>query len=163
MKPVIVADAGPLIALAKLDQLGLLGQLFSEVHIPRAVLKESTRRGEFEETSRILTFAKTCAVANPDTENAMMQHLRNLLDEGEAQALALAKDLGCGVLMDEKRGRRVAFHHEIPVVGSLGVLLRAKQQGKIQELQGMVATLQDSGYRLSPRLVATVLTMAGEV
>jgi len=39
-KPVIVADAGPLIALAKCGQLALLSQAFGHIHLVRAVLRE---------------------------------------------------------------------------------------------------------------------------
>lgn len=78
------------------------------------------------------------------------------------QALVLAEALGCGVLMDEKRGRRVARYQGVPVVGVLSVLLRAKHEGHIHELTPMISRLQGSGYRLSDQLVDVVLELAGE-
>ena len=95
-------------------------------------------------------------------DSPLAKRLLSLLDDGEAQVLLLAKELGCGVLMDEKRGRQVARHQGVPVVGVLGVLLQARKQGHIRELSPMILSLQDSGYRLSDRLVTAVLNMAGE-
>ncbi len=56
MKPVVVADAGPLIALAKLQQLDLLLNLFSEVHLPNAVFVEVTRNQTRSDARSIRSF-----------------------------------------------------------------------------------------------------------
>lgn len=158
----IVADTGPLIALARLDRLELLTTLFSEVHLPQTVLSEATRKGEYADTELIHSFAMAHTQVEATIDNALSRHLLKILDEGEAQALVMAKELDCGVLMDEKRGRQVARHQGIPVVGVLGVLLQAKREGHIGELKSMVLRLQDSGYRLSEGLVEAVLKLAEE-
>lgn len=162
MRPVIVSDTGPLIALAKLGRLELLTALFSEIHIPQVVLTEATAKGEYTDAESIRAFTMAHAQVEATLENSLSRHLLSILDEGETQALILAKKLGCGVLIDEKRGRRVARKEGIPVVGVLGVLLQAKRDGHIESLKPLVLQLQGSGYRVSDSLVMAVLGLAGE-
>lgn len=159
---IIVADTGPLIALARLEQLALLTTLFAKIHIPRTVLTEATAKRDFADADPIRSFALRHARIGESIDNPLAKSLLILLDEGEAQALVMAKELGCGVLMDEKRGRQVARHHQVPVVGVLGVLLQAKCDGHIGPLRPMIECLQVSGYRLSDQLVYKVLALAGE-
>ena len=60
------------------------------------------------------------------------------LDPGEAEAIALAVEIGADrILMDEKRGRQIALHHSVKPVGVLGVLLRAKPENLILRKVGL--------------------------
>jgi predicted nucleic acid-binding protein len=122
MMPIIVADTGPLIALAKLQQLDLLAKLFEKIHLPQTVYQEATRDLEREDARLIAAFVGYCQLC-PDIHNTFADNLLALLDKGETQALTLARELNCGVLIDERRGRQVAKHYQIPVVGTLGMLL----------------------------------------
>ena len=159
---IIVADTGPLIALAKLEQLPLLSTLFTEVHIPNIVLAEATAKRGCTDADAIQAFAMAHAQLEETIDSPRAASLLSLLDDGEAQALVLAKQLDCAVLMDEKRGRQVARHQGTPTIGVLGVLLQAKHEGHIHALSPMVSRLQASGYRLSGGLVTAVLNLAGE-
>jgi len=151
-----------LIALAKLEQLPLLVTLFTEVHIPRTVLAQTTVKRGSADGEAIHTFAMQSAKPGKTIDNPLVRHLLRLLDDGKTQALVLAKELDCAVLMDEKRGRQVARSQGVPVVGVLGVLLQAKLSDHIDELSPMISHLQDSGYRLSDTLVDAVLKLTGE-
>ena len=167
MKPrpcarIIVADTGPLIALARLNQLELLTALFSKIHIPRVVLSEASVNTEYAEAEPILSFAMQHASVEQTIDNDLNKRLLATLDVGEAQAIVLARELRCGVLMDEKRGRQVALKRGIAVVGVLGVLLQAKREGYLGELKPILLQLQHSDYRLSEELVQRVLELAGE-
>ncbi len=66
------------------------------------------------------------------------------------------------VLMDEKKGRRKLAQLNIPKIGTLGVLLKAKQLELIPLLRPEIEELQKSGFSISPSVVDTVLEMAGE-
>lgn len=90
--------------------------------------------------------------------NAAVSHL----DEGEAQALSLAQALGCGLLMDERRGRQEAQRQGLPLFGVLGVLLQAKRLGKVVAVAPLLDKMQQNGYRISTDLIAAVLAVAGE-
>ena len=84
------------------------------------------------------------------------------LDDGEAQALSLAQALGCGVLIDERRGRQAAMRQGIPLFGVLGVLLQAKRMGKIERIAPALDQMQKNGYRISQVLIDEALNLAGE-
>lgn len=162
MKSIIVADASPLIALAKLQQLNLLVSEFSSVHLPLTVLNEATRDLNRPDARLIRDFAAQLQI-HKDADNEFCQKLRQTLDEGEIQALNLARELQCAVLMDEHMGRQVAHSYQIPVVGVLGILLKAKKSGSITALAPLIAVLQVNDYRLSAALIQKVLQAAGEV
>ena len=163
MSPVIVADAGPLIALAKCGQLHLLALLFSQVHIPRSVLQETVCDPRRADAQAISAFAEQFATVHEDRDDALFQQVSALLDAGEAQAISLASALGCGVLMDERRGRAVAAQHHIVVFGVLGVLLQAKRMGHLPLVAPVINQLLASDYRISSAVVTAALAKAAEM
>ncbi len=160
--PIIVADASPLIALAKCGQLDLLVRVFDAIHIPATVLHEATGNPAQAGAEAVAEFASRFASVHPDRDDSFFQDVRAVLDEGEAQALSLAYALNCGVLMDERRGRQVATTLGIPLFGVLGVLLQAKRRGIITAVQPILYELLAHEYRLSSALIAAVLKEAGE-
>ncbi|MCF8005639.1 MAG: DUF3368 domain-containing protein [Chromatiaceae bacterium] len=163
---IVVADAGPLIALARVDQLSLLATLYGAVVIPERVLSElcldSHRPG-----ARLLSDALTRGVLRthplpPDSE-ADLARLSCVLDAGESAAILLAQALACRfLLIDERRGRAMARRQGIPVVGVAGVLLAAKRRGLLETVKPVLLALSRQGYRLSDALVAEILRLAGE-
>ena len=161
-KPVIVADAGPLIALAKCQQLPLLSQLFGTVHVPNTVLTEATSGKPKPESESIRTFVTGHCTVQPDRDDALVQHLLRRLDAGESQTISWAHHLGCAVLIDEKQGRLMAQAQGLPLFGVLGMLLLAKQAGHLQALAPLINSLREHRYNLSDALVAAVLQKAGE-
>lgn len=159
---IIVADASPLIALAKLDRLELLDHLFSVLHVPEMIVYEVTADQSRVDARLLRVFLSEHAEIHPDTDNDFTREIGRILDAGEIQALALAQSLGCGVMMDELRGRKVAQHYQIKTVGVLGVLMQGKQLGLIAEVRPLIEQLQVENYRLSGALVAAVLEQMGE-
>lgn len=164
MNKIIVSDASPLIALAKLDCLDLLFVSFSEIHVPQAVFEEATYERHRLDSQRIYYFVQDneSVIVHDNDSGDLYQKFRSILDEGESQALALASKLSCAILLDERLGRSVASKHQIPVVGVMGVLLKAKQQGKIPAIKPMIENLQAEDFRLSDRLIKLVLKKANE-
>jgi len=82
---------------------------------------------------------------------------------GEAEALAVALEHpGSTVLLDEKRARRFAAERGIAVIGTAGVVIRAKQRGLIPSVRPVLNDLLSTGFRLSDSLYAGVLRRAGE-
>ena len=84
------------------------------------------------------------------------------LDEGEAEVLALAEETGGLVVMDERKGRRYAKRLELPLTGTLGILIFAKERGLILSVADVLTALQAAGLRLEPTLVPETLRLAGE-
>jgi len=161
-RPVAVADAGPLIALAGCGQLELLATVFEAVHVPQAVLNETTADHVRLGAADIAAFVQTHAQVHPHRNDALYAAAVSHLDEGEAQALSLARALGCGVLMDERRGRQTAVRQGVPLFGTLGVLLQAKRIGKLERIAPALKLMQTHGYRISQALVDSALKLADE-
>ena len=93
----------------------------------------------------------------------MVLELGQLLDIGEAEAIALTEQLDARfLLIDEAAGRRIAHRRGIPVTGVAGVLPSAKASGALAAVRPIIKELSAAGYRLSSRLVSSVLKRAGE-
>ena len=90
--------------------------------------------------------------------------LQRKLDAGEAEAIALASELGATLLlMDESDGRNEARSLGLTVTGTLGVLLRAKQAGALTVLKPVLDTLiREHSFRLSRSLYEQALRQVGE-
>jgi predicted nucleic acid-binding protein len=162
MSSVIVADAGPLIALAKIEQLQLLSALFDQVHIPSYVLHEATDNIALAGAPAVRDFAIAHARVHENLDNDFVQRLRIEIDEGEAQAVALAQSLRCGVLMDDLLGRRVAKRVRVHAIGVAGVLLLAKRKHLIDQVHPSISALTAVNYHLSQSLIAEILRLADE-
>jgi uncharacterized protein len=84
------------------------------------------------------------------------------LGSGEIEAIALAVDHGCGILIDDKQGRKVAVALRLQVIGTVGVLVIAKNRGLVSSLKPLLEELRESGYRLSGQLIEAALRHVGE-
>ena len=167
----IVADASPLIVLAKLKRLGLLNNLYGEVLIGPIVKAETIDSGKMvrapgvERLEIALGSGWLRIVRLTAQERGLMQRLtkRSGLDRGEAESIALASVRGLRLIVDDKEGRSVAAIAKVEHVGTVGVLLEAylRQYLDLGELE---TTLRDLGriLWLSPSVVAEVLKLARE-
>ncbi len=85
------------------------------------------------------------------------------MDKGEAEVLILSKELNADlVIIDEIMGRRYAKQLDLTLTGTIGVLLRAKEEKLIVSLKGLLTKLSEKGTWLSPKLISKVLRLANE-
>lgn len=159
----IVADAGPLIGLARIHRLELLRVLYEVVTVPPQV-HEELQIGADRPGSRALREAVEAGwLVVEDLSPPAGGVLTGELDAGEAAAIALAEQLGSErLLIDERRGRMVARRHGLAVVGSGGVLVTAKRRGAVSSVATELVALEDAGYRMAPALRERLLDLAGE-
>jgi predicted nucleic acid-binding protein len=137
---VIVSDASPVIALAVCGQLGLLEALFEKVYIPPAVFNELTIPHK-PQAAEITKWAKDRIVSAKNT--TAIAALSLSLDPGESEALSLYWEIAADyVLIDEKRGRIIAARNGIKTIGTIGVLLSAKQQGLVSAVKPFLDILE---------------------
>lgn len=160
---IVVSDTTPLIGLASIGQLDLLRELFGEVYIPQAVFDETVTHGR-EASKAKLEVSKADWIHIVEVKDRLAVNV--LLDEmdlGEVETIILASEMNADwVLMDEKKGRRKLAQLNIPKIGTLGILLKAKQFGLIAVLKPEIEELQRSGFSISHLVVEQVLEMAGE-
>ena len=85
------------------------------------------------------------------------------LDRGEAEVITLAHELNASlVIIDERLARKYARRVGLRLTGTLGVLLKAKQQGFVPVIEPLIDRLQQHGIRLADSIVTEVLRLAGE-
>ena len=136
--------------------------MFEAIHVPQVILDETTADRSRPGAADIEAFVRAHAQVHPNRDDATYVAAVAHLDEGEAQALSLAHALGCGVLMDERRGRQTAIRQGVPLFGVLGVMLQAKRIGNLERIAPALALMQSNGYRISQSLVDAALKLAGE-
>lgn len=156
----IVADASSLIALASIDQLQLLPYLFKDIWLPKVVFHEATTPKKPYATA-IFNFGQGRVVA---VQNVLaVQMLTNDVDLGEAEAIVLAHELGIkNLLIDDAKGRRIARLHHIQPIGTLGILLQAKNLGLILAIKPLIDQLVANQIRIGQRLYDQTVLLAGE-
>lgn len=156
-----VADATVLIYLAKLGVLDLLDELFDDVLLPETVRREVVDRG------REAGYPDAFAVANATDESLHVRALSGetaahatrlreqaALGAGESAAIALAAAENARCLTDDHAARKTAETLDVPVVGTIYLLLRALESGRfsLEEYVGYLESLDAHGFRMSASL-----------
>lgn len=160
---IVVSDTSPLIAFAAVGHLDLLRNLYGEVVLPEAVHRELLAGGADAPGSASIDSAGWLQVRSL-TDRSRAIALGTELDEGEAEAIALAVELGADLLLvDEHRGRMVAGRLGVRVAGVLGVLIEAKRGSLLTDVRPVLdALVTVAGFRVGEALYARVLEAAGE-
>lgn len=158
--PKVVSNTTPLISLLKLARLDILRELYSEVHIPRAVFQE-IEAGRKKKYYQDLTKNNWIRVVEIQDRQAVKYFLD--LDAGEAEAIVLATEINADlILLDEKLGRFHAKHADLRVTGTIGVLIKAKKQGLIKELRPLLYELTTKDVWINEKLIREILKQVGE-
>ena len=163
--PAVISDASVLICLGAVGQVKLLRKFYTEVLVPPAVWAEVTSAGTRPGAAEAQA-ARTdgwLQLRAPDS-TALLAQLHRTLDAGEAEAIALATELpGSLLLLDDADGRETALHLRRDFTGTVGVLLRAKREGKLPALKPVLDRLiQQHSFRLSRSLYEAVLRQVDE-
>jgi len=156
----IVADAGPLIALSRIHRLGVLHEMFDEVVVPSLVAQElrlNERRPGVEELAHAFGREKWLRTRRPRNASPIAG-----LDDGETAAIHLSEQLRSALLVDERRARAVAAKRGIQTVGTGRILIEAKRRGLIVCVADELGALRQAGYRLSDALCRQLLSLASE-
>ena len=152
---IVVSDTSPLTAMLTVGEADLFFRLFAEVIIPKEVQKELARSH-----ASLPLWIRVQAVRN----QAESARLSQIVDKGEAEAIELAKELGADrLLIDERKGRRLATKEGVPVIGLLGVVLLAKRRQMIPSARRFLERLdQEAGIYLASELRDQALRSVGE-
>lgn len=141
-----VTDTGPLLVLAKLNQLELLLRLYGHVIVPEAVFQEAVlvgRRRGYPDAHALDVFLQRMGWSPTACPEIAPQLVQERLGSGEKQAISLALDNRSLLLIDDQHARRVAKNLGVQTLGSLGVLVSAYRRQLVtgDELDILLSTI----------------------
>ena len=157
---IIVSDSSPLICFAILGMLDVLNDIMEEIMVPTAVYEEiSVPKKPHSEEIKLFLKDRVIPVEN----KVAVKLLEKEVDPGEAEAVVLAIEKRISdILIDDPKGRKAARTHGVLPVGTIGVLLQAKETGKIRQIKPLLDKLIKNKIRIGVSLYQKALEIAGE-
>jgi predicted nucleic acid-binding protein len=153
-RPLAVSNSSPLIALEQIWQLELLPQLFRQILVPEAVVRETAP------TVDLPAWVELRKTTLPDNVAVFPASL----GLGETEAIRLAIEVSADwVLLDDRPARRAASGFQLQVVGTIGVLLASKRRALLPALRPCLDLLIQRGFYVAPALYERVLIEIGEL
>lgn len=152
MGSLAVSNSSPVILLRATNRLDLLLDAYDEVVVPEEVAKEVGYGLEKDGIAvrRVEDRALLGAVL-------MHNHI------GEAAAIALALETKANeVILDDLRARNYALRKNLSVVGTLGLVTRAREEGRLAAARPVIDELLKAGMLIDPRIIARALARVGE-
>jgi len=148
---IVVSDSTTLIILYDLNKLQYLKNLFITIYIPPKVYEEIN----FKYSVKLAEFIQVIQPQN----YTKIDDLKFLLDDGESEAIALSLEKNLPLIIDEKKGRKIAKNLSIKVLGLLGILyLNVKKEFLTKdEVMKFLNEAQKNGYRISKQLIQKML------
>ncbi|OQY83642.1 MAG: hypothetical protein B6D41_16730 [Chloroflexi bacterium UTCFX4] len=157
----VISNTSPLFYLHQIEQINLLRDLYSRVHVPQGVLTE-LRSGE----KLGLKIPRLEAMDWVSIEQiSIAQHLRRYteLGQGELEAISLGLNSPLSrIILDDRAARDVAKENNLEIIGTIGILLAAKQKGLVTAISPLLATIRNKGFRMSESMLRDALRRAGE-
>lgn len=149
----VVCNSSPLIGLNQIGQLTLFKNIFGSIIVPLAVVQEVTPDVILPDWIEQRRLSETIG---PLIMSAS-------LGAGESEAISLALEVSTRlIILDDRPARRLAQSLNIPVIGTLGILLAAKRQHYIPSIKPHLEALIDHDFRIAPMLYEKIIHDAGE-
>ena len=156
----VVSNTTPILSLLKIKKLDILRGLYGKVMIPQAVYREieaGSDKDYYADMSK-LGWIEITPIKYPYARPYLFD-----LDDGEAETIMLAKEQNADLaIIDEKLGRRFAAQLNIPITGTIGFLLKAKEQGLIVSIAPFLQELHDKSSWVDKALFKNALRLADE-
>jgi predicted nucleic acid-binding protein len=153
----VVSNSTPLIALSRINKFSLLKEYFGEVYIPKEVYEEVVTRGGNLFGAEEVESAEWIKVEKVKNRIAV-ESLSIALDKGEAEAIVLAREKDGMLILDEGDGRRTAESLGLKINGTVGILLLASADGKL-DFKKAIDELIAVGFRLSEKEYKRILSL----
>jgi predicted nucleic acid-binding protein len=158
----VVVNTNPLIALSHIGRLDILKQMYGEIFIPEAVYKELSVKKE--SICKIAVDKAQDWIIIKKISNQMAKTLyKTQLHEGEVEVMILTMEMSADVvIIDDANAKKYAKYLELPVTGTLGVLIKAKQRGYVDELKPILYRMMENGIYITQTLIERCLAEVGE-
>ena len=164
---IVVSDTTPIISLLKARRVELLEAMFGEVIVPTAVYEELVSNPRFADEAELVkssVFIRKVILHNTQEICLLMRSAG--LDEGESEAITLARERRAHVLlMDEAKGRQVAKRMGLPVMGTLGLLLASCKRGLLgrEDVLECIEAMEKADIRISDTLHRYIIDRLDEL
>jgi uncharacterized protein len=156
----VVCNTTPIISLSSIKKVELLKELFNEIHIPQAVHNEIKTKKLFGYKEIDADWFKVHTIQG----KKYLGFLLNDLDQGEAEAIVLAKEIEAEIfIIDERIGYNIAKMQNIFTIGTLSVIYMAKKKGIIQTVKPLLDKMIQKGRWYSNRTYKEFLEKIGEL
>lgn len=160
---IVVANTTHLIGLASIQRFDVLNHVFGDIIIAQAVHDEIMNTGGRKKTAQHEVSTSAWLHVKSVQDRLAVDVLLDELDLGEAETIVLAREINADwVVMDEKKGRQKLSQMGINKIGTLGILIKAKEIGLLSILKPELEKLQKNGFSLSQTVIESVLIQAGE-
>jgi predicted nucleic acid-binding protein len=155
-----VVNASPLILFSRIARLDLIERLAPTILVPDGVIEE-VRVGERKDrtAATAVEWAEKYRVADIAVATSI-EHWD--LGLGESQVIAHCIGGSRWAVLDDRAARRCAAAHNVPVIGTLGMVLRLKEKRLIESARPLVSELVAAGMFLDDDFVDGVLASVGE-
>lgn len=158
----VVVNTTPLIALSHVGQLDLLKKLYEEIMIPEAVYHELSVK--MESICKKTVDKSSDWIRVEKIKNQMAKSMyKTQLHDGEVEVMILSKEIEADVvIIDDANAKKHAKYLGLPITGTLGVLIKAKQKGYIGELKPVLQRMVENGIYISQSRIELCLKQVGE-
>ncbi|CDI01793.1 conserved hypothetical protein [Candidatus Competibacter denitrificans Run_A_D11] len=159
----IIADAGPLIALSRIGELELLHGVFDQVCVTLEVQAEALPKADYPGKADLAAAFAAGWVRCIDAPTIAWQPLNPGLGPGERSSIAAAlQSPGCLLVIDDRAGRAEARAQGVSIIGTAAVIGLAKLRGLIPAARPVLERLRPAGYYIGTTIIEAVLTDVGE-
>ena len=156
-----VVNASALISLAKISQIDLIVELCSEVIVPSGVVQEINSGADDDPAKIWLRNKGNSLIRQVDTVHQLVAAWDSGL--GESQVLSwIYQNPGYEAILDDRAAKNAAAALGIRVRGTLGVILLAKREGRVESARVLFEQLVQVGFRVSPEVLDAALQLVGE-
>ena len=159
----LVFNASPLIVLAKARLLDRFITLGNPAVVPYAVVNEVTRVDHPDDPASLWLQSPPASVQVVSSPSAKSFLAAWDLGDGESAVISLAHTIpGSVAILDDLAARRCAHAHGIKVMGTIGLVLLAKQNGLISEVTQALEAIIAAGLYIAPHHLVAIRSKAGE-
>ena len=160
--PRVIVNSTPLIVLSNINHLDLLQKLYTEIYIPQAVYDEVTEKADSacSQIKANTNWIHVCQIKNVSQKRMYQAKLH----DGEVEVMILAQenqnqDL---VIIDDNSAKKTAKYLGLKVTGTLGVILKAKQQKLLSAVVPLMNQMTQNGFYITEKVFDYVKSTAGE-
>lgn len=144
-KEIVITDTSCLIILEKIEHLTILKQLFNKIYITPEIASEYSQ----ELPAWIIT---------EKSDTKLYQSLSEIVDSGEASAMALAmKKENVLLILDDSKARKLAKQLELNYTGTLGIIVKAAKQGILENVETILKMIQETNFHITDQLIQSIL------